>query len=294
MERIQLRLSHVVLITTILCATVEITETCEDWDLHGIDQICCNRCSPGYHAVKRCAKERSELCVPCEPNTFALQQTSLEWKCNRCTQCTGPQVQLKPCKANADTVCGCKSGFRCGDERCNYCVTECKEGEEPTDKRICRKCPNGKFNDKIHSTCKPWTTSCPKGEQIISKGTALSDIKCSRIPETTTSFPKETTTTSIPKIRNENSNIYALFALCGGISGLLIIFILSLWLAVQRTKNKSKKKSKDLKPNTPKQEDLTIMVVAHEEPCSFHQPEQEQGGSLESINTQDSETKLIV
>lgn len=56
----------------------------------------------------------------------------------------------------------------------------------------------------------------------------------------------------------ENSNIYALFALCGGISGLLIIFILSLWLAVQRTKNKSKKKSKDLKPNTPKQGSIQL------------------------------------
>lgn len=46
---------------------------------------------------------------------------------------TEPQVQLKPCSADADTVCGCKSGLRCGNQRCEYCVQECRKGQEPTD-----------------------------------------------------------------------------------------------------------------------------------------------------------------
>lgn len=40
-------------------------------------------------------------------------------------------------------------------------------------------------------------------------------------------------------------------------------------------------------------EDSRIIVV-EQEACSFHHPEQEQGGSSESISTQDSESKLIV
>lgn len=35
-------------------------------------------------------------------------------------------------------------------------------------------------------------------------------------------------------------------------------------------------------------------MVVDQEACSFRHPEQEQGGSSESISTQDSESKLIV
>ncbi|MCJ8741522.1 hypothetical protein PDJAM_G00071820 [Pangasius djambal] len=86
--------------------------------------------------------------------------------------------------------------------------------------------------------------------------------------------------------------IYPLIGFFGGSSAIMIILILSLWLAYKRTKTKSK--SKDAKPHTPFQGEFTMMMVEHDEACSFHQPEQEQGSSSESINTQDSETKLIV
>lgn len=39
---------------------------------------------------------------------------------------------------------------------------------------------------------------------------------------------------------------------------------------------------------------FTVMMVDREEVCSFHQPEQEEGGSSESLSTQCSESKLIV
>ncbi len=40
--------------------------------------------------------------------------------------------------------------------------------------------------------------------------------------------------------------------------------------------------------------DESRTMVVEQEDCSFHHPEQEQGGSSASINTQDSESKLIV
>ncbi|MCI4387291.1 hypothetical protein PGIGA_G00072480 [Pangasianodon gigas] len=278
MRLIQLRLCHVLLITTtILYITEGIKEGCADWRLHGTDEVCCTKCNPGNRLVEQCGRDLKKLCTPCEPNTYTDLPASLH--CRRCTQCVDPKVQLKPCNASADTVCGCKPGFRCGDQQCAFCVKECKEGQEPTEDWTCRKCPEGKFNDEIHSTCKPWTKSCPEGEHIISSGNEFSDIKCSRTQETS-------------RLAAKDNFIYPLIGIFGGSSAIMIILILSLWLAYKRTKTKSK--SKDAKPHTPSQGELTIMMVEHDEACSFHQPEQEQGGSSESINTQDSETKLIV
>ncbi|KAK3518837.1 hypothetical protein QTP70_014993 [Hemibagrus guttatus] len=234
MRLIQLRLCHVLLITTILYTTEAVTSGCQIWRING-DEVCCDQCKPGA------------------------------------------QVQTKPCNASADTVCGCKPGFRCGNQQCAYCVEECAMGQEPTDERDCRKCPDGTFNDKTHSACKPWTKRCPEGEQIIASGNEFSDIQCGKGPAVTST----------------DTFFYPFIGIFTGISALIIIFFLLLWFTYKRTKNKSQ--SKDLKPATPTQgRELTIMMVEHEEACSFHQPEQEQGGSSESINTQDSESKLIV
>lgn len=142
----------------------------------------------GNHLVQECGRDRTKLCTPCEPNTYA--DLPLPWFCKSCTQCIGmmsstfwanqdssksldmiieilpnsvlhhinitftavgtdtktyvfnvsllmplctdPQIQVKPCSATADTVCGCKPGLRCGNQRCEYCVEECKKGQEPT------------------------------------------------------------------------------------------------------------------------------------------------------------------
>ncbi|XP_058265559.1 tumor necrosis factor receptor superfamily member 9a [Hemibagrus wyckioides] len=273
MRLIQPGLCHILLITTVLYTTEAVTSGCQTWNIKG-DKVCCEKCNPGNRLVAQCGLDRSVLCTPCKPNTFTV--LPLTPYCHRCTQCIDPQVQEKPCNASADTVCGCKSGFRCGDQECTYCIEECTKGQEPTDERDCRKCPDGTFNDKIHSACKPWTKRCPEGEQIIVHGNEFSDIQCGKGPDATSS----------------DNFFYPLIGIFAAISALIIILFLLLWFAYKRTKNKSQ--SKDLKPTTPSQGELTIMMVEHEEACSFHQPEQEQGGSSESINTQDSESKLIV
>ncbi|XP_060794357.1 tumor necrosis factor receptor superfamily member 9a isoform X2 [Neoarius graeffei] len=274
MDVLQLFLCSVLFITTTLHTTDGITEGCEDWKLSGRDEVCCLKCNPGNRLVEPCGQNIFKLCTPCEPNTYT--DVPLPWSCKPCTRCIEPQVQLKPCSADADTVCGCKSGLRCGNQRCEYCVQECRKGQEPTDNRTCRDCPEGTFNDEIHSTCKPWTESCPKGEYIIASGNKFHDIRCSSIPVITPSA-------------SPDKALYLVIGCLGGSSALVIIFILWLWVIHKRTKNISK----DPEPDTPTHGELTFMIVEHEEACSFHQPEQEQGGSSESINTQDSEQKLI-
>lgn len=127
----------------------------------------------GNRLLKSCGKDPALLCRPCEPNKYTTNPKS--FSCMLCTQCTGmreqfytilehsiitiiliihyflphykvlnvklnaffkgPQFTLKPCNITSDTVCGCKAGYRCGNERCSYCVTECQTGEEPTELR---------------------------------------------------------------------------------------------------------------------------------------------------------------
>uniref|UniRef100_A0A672JFC0 Tumor necrosis factor receptor superfamily, member 9a n=1 Tax=Salarias fasciatus TaxID=181472 RepID=A0A672JFC0_SALFA len=156
--------------------------------------------------MKECGPRAIDLCTPCEPGTYA--STFSDNQCTKCTQCAGTQVQLEACTPTADTKCGCKKGYTCGNDHCSFCVRTCTKGQEPHD-GSCRPCPNGTFNDKIHQKCKPWSTECPKPNQrIAAKGDAFTDIKCVDVSKlnsvvTTplsvdTSDPKTVTTTETP------------------------------------------------------------------------------------------------
>ncbi|TRY82520.1 hypothetical protein DNTS_013831 [Danionella cerebrum] len=153
-------LSYLRVLFTLLIFSVEVTWTdgvesgCDDWISYTKDDVCCTRCKPGNRLVKRCGEEPEKLCTPCDPGMYV---TKIDNRCYRCTQCTGIQITVKPCTGSSDAVCGCKAGFRCGDDKCSFCVTECKKGEEPTSDRLCRACPEGTFNDKLHSECKEWS-----------------------------------------------------------------------------------------------------------------------------------------
>ncbi|XP_062872089.1 tumor necrosis factor receptor superfamily member 9a [Trichomycterus rosablanca] len=271
--------------SSLLLSAEEISAGCQDWILGQNRSVCCRRCKPGNRLVMECGPDPEKLCAPCHPNTYTVKPMSMA--CSRCTQCSDPQFELKACNTSTDTVCGCKPGLRCGDNQCKFCVDECGKGEEPTPKRSCRKCPEGTFNDKIHSSCKPWTKSCPEGQILIAKGDAFSDIKCSR--EVTTYAPSEVNTVELLPVgkKTNDQSIWPLVGIFGGASAFIAVIILSLWLISRRTgKSENKTQSKN--------QEFTVMMVDHEEPCSFHQPEQEKGGSSESLSTQNSESKLIL
>ncbi|KAM9856143.1 tumor necrosis factor receptor superfamily member 9a isoform 2-T2 [Aulostomus maculatus] len=149
---------------------------CMRWTYRGTD-VCCDACHPGNRLVTPCGADPKELCTPCEAGTFTVK--SKDYICSRCTQCVGAQVLKEQCTATTDTVCGCRVGLKCGDHKCSFCVQKCGKGEEPTEKRTCRPCPDGTFNDQIHQKCKPWSTKCHDPDQsMVVKGDAFSDIKC--------------------------------------------------------------------------------------------------------------------
>uniref|UniRef100_A0A4W4H9Z5 TNFR-Cys domain-containing protein n=1 Tax=Electrophorus electricus TaxID=8005 RepID=A0A4W4H9Z5_ELEEL len=189
MQLIIFLLSLFLLISSLLYISEGVAAGCEDWTLHGSKDVCCRKCKPGNRLVTLCGPDPSQFCMPCEPRHYTTEPMSPY--CTICTQCT-----VQACTASSDTKCGCRPGLRCGDKQCTFCVDECKIGEEPTPQRVCRKCPEGKFNDQIHSACKPWRKSCPEGQTLEASGNASSDNRCKSVPQ-----PSASTTVSTLHVR---------------------------------------------------------------------------------------------
>ncbi|XP_030634146.1 tumor necrosis factor receptor superfamily member 9b [Chanos chanos] len=253
----------VVLFLSILVAPVHgVDPHCEDWIPLGTN-VCCKKCQPGHRLWKTCGNATETLCQPCQKDEYlpAGDQRS----CLRCTQCIGPQIEKMACNASRDTVCDCKTGLRCGDSQCSYCVQECGKGEQPTDSRTCEPCPNGTFNDQIHKTCRPWTDGCPEGKRIVTPGTAISDAICGS------------------DISSELAVLITIFCM-----SVLICSVVPLCVMIRYKRKKLIKNTpgSEAQPE-PRQEVL-------QEECSFCFPQQEHGGSsLSSIASLDSEEKLL-
>ncbi|KAL7864912.1 hypothetical protein AOLI_G00163320 [Acnodon oligacanthus] len=287
--------THVLLIASLFHTSVRTEDGCADWVLSD-NGICCKACHPGNRLVEKCGPDSNQFCKPCEPGTFTTEP--LQQFCRRCTQCIGPRVVVKNCTPSSDTVCGCTAGLRCGNSRCSYCVDECKKGEEPTTERTCRKCPQGKFNDQIHSKCIPRRKSCPDGQELVSISDASLNNECKPKAFTLAPvriIPLEYITVELlqTKIKKKDDTFWPLVGVTGSIFLLICAFFLALWFAY-KPKNTTNTETKDLQPETLPPEELRVMIMEHDDACSFRQPEQEQGGSSESLSTQDSDSKLIL
>ncbi|KAL1021013.1 hypothetical protein UPYG_G00007580 [Umbra pygmaea] len=266
----------------------EIKRGCNSWitSSHSSD-VCCNECHPGNRLVKQCGPDPEQLCEPCENNRYITDPIARF--CTLCTQCVGGAQKLKtPCTKSKDTECDCKAGLRCGDDKCKFCVDECGKGQEPIpEKRSCRDCPNGTFNDQIHEKCKPWRKSCPHpGESIVALGNAVSDSKCSMINDVSE-------VRTLPTNRWDFADYIIMLVIS---SSSCLAFIILIICILVKIKNKPEKTTPNkrtitvkpcLEPTPPTDDPRSLMEV------SFHQPQQEQGSSSESLYSQESETKLL-
>ncbi|KAM9351019.1 tumor necrosis factor receptor superfamily member 9-like [Symphorus nematophorus] len=266
-----------------LCSIGQTDSGCSQWKYkeNSDTTVCCEACHPGNRLVERCGLNPKLLCKPCEPETFTEKRT--ERRCARCTQCVGAQVLVKKCTASSDTQCGCKDGYTCGDARCSFCVLTCGKGHEPTENRTCVKCPNGTFNDQIHQKCKPWSTKCPNpGQEIKAKGDAFNDIKCTDVinvhPVTKPDSPDHTAW----------PGAISVFSVVPMVLGLIVIFILAMTL-YQKRKKTTKTITKTPIIRTPTDEPATLIAIE----CSFHEAQQEQGSSSESLASKDSSEQLL-
>nr|XP_057907576.1 tumor necrosis factor receptor superfamily member 9a [Doryrhamphus excisus] len=248
---------------------------CRKWQVRGKD-ICCDECHRGNRLVSHCGPKPQDLCTPCETGTFTEKPRVL--RCSRCSQCEGAQVLVKKCTTTTDTQCGCKDGLLCGDERCSFCFEKCSKGEEPTEKRSCKKCPNGTFNDQNHQRCKPWSTKCPYPDQrIVAGGDAFSDIKCSNV-----------SLGSLKVLESDHTaHVWPIV-----LPVVLSVFLVPIMI-VSNLKRKKKTKEKIAKEpiiRTPTDDPETLIATE----CSFHEAEEEQGSSSsESLVSKDSQDHLL-
>lgn len=261
---------------------------CAKWRQVG-DDICCDECHQGHRLVKECGPKPEKLCTRCELGTFTTQPKAKQ--CTSCRQCVGVLVLVKGCTASSDSVCGCKEGLRCGDKACTFCVTTCGKGEEPTG-RTCRPCPAGTFNDQIHEKCKPWR-KCPNQDQkIIPDGTAFSDIQCANI-----STPKVYSTTDSPttvEMEQTRSLMLSWPLMLTVVFGVVLICIIII-LACQAQERRQTKEIKEETGGTlgvkilPSDEPRTLIAMEY----SYHEAQQEQGSSSESLASKDSSELLL-
>uniref|UniRef100_A0A8D3AM27 Tumor necrosis factor receptor superfamily, member 9a n=2 Tax=Scophthalmus maximus TaxID=52904 RepID=A0A8D3AM27_SCOMX len=267
------------------CSVGRIDCGCMKWNTVG-QNVCCEFCHPGNRMVRECGPSLKDLCIPCEPGTFTVNPKV--YSCDPCTQCVGAQVHVKDCTATRDTQCGCRDGLVCGDGSCSFCVQKCGTGHEPTEDRSCRPCPDGTFNDQGHRMCKPRRTKCPHPDQyIVAEGDAFTDSTCANVSVGLSQNPSRpgTTDQSWPLVVSVLTSV--------GLMGFIfIIVIISANVAMKNVqKRKTLPKLIKHKPiiTTPTNEPRTLIAIE----CSFHEAEQEQGSSSESLDSRDSSEQLI-
>lgn len=72
--------------------------------------ICCTKCHKGTYLVSDCPSPGQEtVCRECDEGTFTASQNHVK-QCFSCKICRKEmfQVEISPCRADQDTVCGCK------------------------------------------------------------------------------------------------------------------------------------------------------------------------------------------
>uniref|UniRef100_A0A3Q2Z4X1 Tumor necrosis factor receptor superfamily, member 9a n=1 Tax=Hippocampus comes TaxID=109280 RepID=A0A3Q2Z4X1_HIPCM len=257
----------------------QISRGCKTWKSSTLrpHEVCCEECHPGNRLVSNCGAIPDTLCIPCENGTYT--QKPKDYKCSRCTQCEGAQVLVKKCTAATDTQCGCKEGLMCGDERCSFCRKKCGKGEEPTEKRSCRTCPNGTFNDQMHQKCKPWSIKCAKPhEMIAARGDAFTDIKCINVSRSTLK-------------RAESNGSDFVWPLVWSVLPSVCLLALSIALIVAVFCRMRRKKEKvQITPVVSTDDPRTLIAIE----CSFHEAQEEQGSSSESLASKTSRDQLVV
>lgn len=106
--------------------------------------ICCTKCHKGTYLVSDCpGPGQDTVCNDCDKGTFTASENHVR-QCLSCKTCRKEmfQVEISPCRANQDTVCGCRENqyqrylsdthFQCVD--CSPCFNgtvtiPCKENQ---------------------------------------------------------------------------------------------------------------------------------------------------------------------
>uniref|UniRef100_A0A3P9LTG3 Tumor necrosis factor receptor superfamily, member 1a n=1 Tax=Oryzias latipes TaxID=8090 RepID=A0A3P9LTG3_ORYLA len=153
------------LMCTVLYAAQEPNQMkCPTGDYLSKNNICCNKCNPGYKLVKEClvAGHRSN-CTSCPEDQY-MDQINYNPNCFRCKVCKRRkhEVEESSCKRDKNTVCVCEAGYYKSEIdptafeclKCSKCRPDEKEKQQCTrDTNTVCVCKDGHYREK--NTCKP-------------------------------------------------------------------------------------------------------------------------------------------
>ncbi|XP_034730242.1 CD27 antigen isoform X2 [Etheostoma cragini] len=84
--------------------------------------LCCDKCPPGKHMVRRSYTICEIECQSCTRDLFN-EKYNVELTCDFCENCDKPNMEYSShCNATHNAVCRCKAGYRCKDQSCKQCV----------------------------------------------------------------------------------------------------------------------------------------------------------------------------
>ncbi|XP_073512836.1 tumor necrosis factor receptor superfamily member 9 [Phyllobates terribilis] len=238
---------------------------------------CCSHCNPGFYLTQKCG-----TCVQCPKGGYA-DKPSDSPNCKLCNRCEGPFTYKSMCTSTRDAVCTCTAGKRCKDEKCTQCTkAKCPAGQESVGES-CRNCPQGTFNDGKVLKCTPWKNCSAVGGEIISRGNLTSDVVCgayyTKVTQLSSSSSATTTsiTTKMEKAQRpppEESNLQIIYIAVSSSLGLLLIVI------CVACRQKLMEKIKHACQKIPKP---VVKQAEEEDGCSYHYPEEENGGENEPM-----------
>ncbi|XP_037309345.2 tumor necrosis factor receptor superfamily member 14 isoform X2 [Pungitius pungitius] len=110
---------------------INCNETQYDWPMDG-PQLCCNKCPPGEHMVRRPVITCGIECRPC-PGALYIDTYNVEMSCEICQKCDKPHMEYSSlCSTTRNAVCKCKAGYRCIDASCKECEAMPSTTTKPT------------------------------------------------------------------------------------------------------------------------------------------------------------------
>ncbi|XP_031155481.1 CD27 antigen isoform X2 [Sander lucioperca] len=84
--------------------------------------LCCGKCPPGKHVVRRSETTCEIECESCTKELFN-EKYNVKMACDYCENCDKPNMEyISHCNVTHNAVCRCKDGYRCTDQSCKQCV----------------------------------------------------------------------------------------------------------------------------------------------------------------------------
>ncbi|XP_067457295.1 CD27 antigen [Thunnus thynnus] len=99
-----------------------------------VDQpkLCCDKCPPGEHLLRRPADTCGTECKPCTGDRYT-DSYNVQMDCDVCRSCNKENMEPESqCSVTRNAVCRCKAGFKCRDKQCTQCIPVPTTTSKPT------------------------------------------------------------------------------------------------------------------------------------------------------------------